>query len=266
MIVWLNDALINAEEMRIDPADRGFLLGDGLFETIAVRTGKILRLESHLARLKLGCEVLSLPYPSLDFKTAIEALCVANDFTDAAIRLTLTRGPAPRGLLPPEKPQLVLLISAASWPGAPPPARCVIATVTRRNEYSPLASIKSVDYLDNILARQEAAKRGANEAILLNTKGRVAESSAANLFVVKEGRMITPPVEEGALPGVMRAAVLNAYKGIQAPLEVGDLAMADAIFLTNSLGIRAVTSLEGKSVGNGARAFMEDVRTKVEGG
>jgi branched-chain amino acid aminotransferase len=263
MIVWLNDALVEAVEARIDPADRGFQLGDGLFETIAARGGKILWLESHLARLKLGCEVLRLPYPALDFKTAIEATFTANQFTDAAIRLTLTRGPASRGLLPPGKPQPTLLISAASWPGSPPPARCMIATITKRNEHSPLASIKSISNLDNILARQEAVARGGNEAILLNTKGHVAESCVANLFIVKDQRVVTPPVEDGALPGIMRAAVLGAYNGIQSSLTVEDLITADGIFLTNSLGIRTVASIDGKAVGNAARAFMEDLRTRL---
>jgi branched-chain amino acid aminotransferase len=113
MIVWLNDALTDAETARIDPADRGFLLGDGLFETIALRSGKILRLESHLARLKLGCELLQfLPYPLIDFKAAIEATSAANQFTDAAIRLTLTRGAAPRGLLPPGNDCSLFCLSA----------------------------------------------------------------------------------------------------------------------------------------------------------
>jgi len=263
MIVWLNEALADAATARIDPSDRGFLLGDGLFETIAMRGGKILRLESHLARLQLGCEVLQLPCPAIDFQTAIEATAVANHFSDAAIRLTLTRGGAPRGLLPPGKTDVTLVIGASSLPGLPPPARCVIATVTRRNEHSPLASIKSLNYLDNILARQEAVARGANEAILLNTAGYVAESCVANLFILKDNRVITPPVADGALPGVMRAAVLHAYDSSQASLTVDDLHTADGIFLTNSLGIRAVISLDGKTVGNAARAFMEDVRTRL---
>jgi branched-chain amino acid aminotransferase len=140
----------------------------------------------------------------------------------------------------------------------------VIATVTRRNEYSPLAGIKSINYLDNILARQEAVTRGANEAILLNTQGRVAESCAANLFIVKNGRMVTPPLEDGALPGVMRAAVLNAYNGVQSSITAEDLKTADGIFLTNSLGIRTVASIDGKARGNAAHdAFMKDLITKL---
>ncbi len=266
MIVWLNDNLIDTNEARIDPAERGFLLGDGLFETLAMRAGKILRLESHLARLKTGCAVLQLPYPEFDIGVAMERTCIANQIADAVIRLTLARGPAQRGVMPPPKPQTTLLIAVTPWAGAPPPARCILASVTRRNEHSPLSSIKSTNYLDNILAAQEAASRGANEAILLNTAGRVVESTVANIFIVKNNKVTTPPVSEGALPGVMRAAVLDAYKGAQAPIEIDDLRQADGIFLTNSLGIRMVTSLDGKTTGNAARPFIEDIRLKFEPG
>jgi len=264
MMVWLNVGLFDMGVARIDPADRGFTLGDGLFETIAVRGGNILRLEAHLARLKQGCDVLQLTYPTTDFAATIEAVCTANNFTDAAIRLTLTRGCASRGLLPAATAQPTLLISAEGWAGSPPPARCVIATVTRRNEHSPLARIKSLNYLDNILARQEAAARGANEAILLNTAGRVAETTISNVFIVKQGRVLTPPVGDGALPGIMRAVVLHAYNGVEATLMIEDLATADGIFLTNSLGIRTVASIDGKATGHTARAFIEELRTKLE--
>lgn len=263
MIVWHDGKLEEDAAVRIDPSDRGFTLGDGIFETMAMRAGKVLRLDAHLARLRTGCEVLALPLPEADLPAAIDAVCTANRLPDAAIRLTLSRGPAPRSLLPPARARPTLLITPFPWPGAPTPARCIVATVTRRNEFSPLARIKAISYLDNILARQEAAARGANEAILLNTAGRVAEATVSNLFAVKDGRIFTPPVAEGALPGTMRGLVLEAYEGVEVPIEAEDLFKADGLFLTNSLGIRTVATVDGKSAGNGARAFIEDLRTKL---
>jgi branched-chain amino acid aminotransferase len=263
MIVWLNVGLFDIGEARIDPADRGLTLGDGLFETVAVRGGTIMQLEAHLARLRQGCEVLQLPFPADDFTGAINAVCAANRLADAAIRITLTRGCGPRGLLPSSTTRPTLLIGAESWPGSPPPARCIVATVTRRNEHSPLARIKSTNYLDNVLARQEAAARGANEAILLNSAGRVAETTISNLFIVRAGRVLTPPVADGALPGIMRALVMRAYNGVEAPLTVEDIVAADGLFLTNSLGIRTVASIDGRNVGNTARAYIEELRTKL---
>jgi branched-chain amino acid aminotransferase len=263
MIVWLNGSLVDEGAARIDPADRGFTLGDGLFETIAVRAGEIVRFDAHCVRLKQGCETLGLPYPVIDLKAAVEETLGANNLADAAVRLTLTRGVAARGLMAFGGASPTLLVTASNWPGSPPPARCIIASVTRRNEHSPLARIKSLNYLDNILARQEAVARGANEAILLNTKGFVAETTVSNLFIVDDGRIFTPPIEDGALPGVMRAAVMAACKCMEKPLEPNDIYLADGIFLTNSLGIRTVASLDGKPTSNAARAFMEDIRIKL---
>jgi branched-chain amino acid aminotransferase len=97
----------------------------------------------------------------------------------------------------------------------------------------------------------------------LNTKGFVAETTVSNLFIVDDGRIFTPPIEDGALPGVMRAAVMAACKCMEKPLEPNDIYLADGIFLTNSLGIRTVASLDGKPTSNAARAFMEDIRIKL---
>jgi branched-chain amino acid aminotransferase len=263
MIVWLDGELTSDRTARINPADRGFTLGDGLFETMAVRSGEILRLEAHRTRFRKGCEVLGIAPPAADLKSAVDAVFTANNLADATIRLTFTRGPAARGLVPSGPTQPTLLITASTLPGSPPPARCIIANVTRRNEHSPLARIKSISYLDNILARQEAMARGANEAILLNSAGRVAEATVSNIFVIKDGRIYTPPIEEGALPGVMRASVLAAFDVVQKPLTVEDIATADGVFLTNSLGIRTLASLDGKPAANTARAFMEDIRAKL---
>lgn len=263
MIVWLNGELYEDSVARIDPADRGFTLGDGLFETMAVRNGNIQRLDAHCVRLKQGCEALGMPYPAEDLKAAIVATLAANHFGDAVVRLTLSRGTSPRGIAPASQVSPTLLITVAGWPGSPPPARCVIANSTRRNEHSPLARIKSLNYLDNILAQQEASARGANEAILLNTKGQIAETTMSNLFIVKGGQISTPPIADGALPGVMRAAVLAVCKCTEKSLMPDDLYAADGVFLTNSLGIRTLASLDGKQVGHAARALMEDIRIKI---
>lgn len=263
MILWLNGGLHEDTEARIDPADRGFTLGDGLFETIAVRGGEILRLDAHCVRLKQGCEVLGLPYPAEDIKMTVNDTLGANNLSDAVVRLTLTRGKGVRGVAPSGNVKLTFMITVTGWPGSPPPARCIIANVTRRNEYSPLARIKSLNYLDNILAQQEAAARGANEAILLNTKGCVAEATVSNIFVVKDDHIFTPPIADGALPGVMRAAILAAYPCVEKLLVPDDIHTADGVFLTNSLGIRTLASIDGKAVGNAARAFMEDIRIKL---
>lgn len=245
MIVWLNGTLRDEANAVIAPGDRGFTLGDGLFETMVVRGGGILRLESHRARLAVGVGVLDLPLPPLDVAALAADLLRANGLTDATLRLTITRGCGPRGVLPPAVPVPTVLLTAAPLPPPLPSAACITATVTRRNEHSPLARIKCLNYLDNILARQEAQRRGADDAILLNTAGRVAEATAATLFVVRDGRLLTPPVADGALPGVLRAAILER-EGQEAPLTPADLAVCEEAFLTSSLGLRPITLLDGR--------------------
>lgn len=247
MKVFLDGRIAAADAARIDPADRGLTLGDGLFETLAARRGRILRLRAHLDRLARGAAVLGLPLPRLDFARALDAVRIANGLEDAVLRLTVTRGTGARGVLPPATPRPTVLITAAAMPAPAPPARLVVATCTRRNERSPLSAVKSLNYLDNILARQEAAAAGADDALLLNTRERIAETTVANLFAVIDGMLVTPPVADGALPGVMRASLL-ALGAVERPLTGAALAGADALFLTSSLGIRPVATL-------GDRAF-----------
>ncbi|MCZ6606465.1 MAG: aminotransferase class IV [Alphaproteobacteria bacterium] len=253
MLIHLNGALVSAAEARVDPADRGLALGDGLFETIRVRDGRPLRLAAHCARLRAGADVLDLPVPVSDeaLGRALEETLKANAVTDGVLRLTLTRGPGPRGLLPPPRPRPTLLITAAAEASSSSPIRAVIATTTRRNEHSPLSRCKCINYLDNILARLEAAKRGAEDALLLNTAGRLAGTTIANLFLVIDGAVVTPPVADGALPGVMRGEVLAAAGAEERSLKPEDLARASEAFITNCLGIRALVSVDGAPIGDG---------------
>jgi branched-chain amino acid aminotransferase len=166
-----------------------------------------------------------------------------NALPDAALRMTLTRGPAARGVVPVGDGRPTVLISAGPLPGALPPAKVVVADRVRRNEFSPLAGIKSLNYLDNILARQEAAARGADDALLLSTQGFLAEASAANVFVKVGGSWVTPPVSDGALPGVMRGIILERLPAREKRILSDELYQADAAFLSNSLGYRLITHI-----------------------
>lgn len=262
MKLWLGTGLVPQDGAAISPLDRGFTLGDGLFETLRVASGRVLRVEAHLARLGAGARVLGLPLPTLDLAAAIEATAAANALADGALRLTLTRGVGPRGVLPPADPVPTLVITAAPLPPPAPPARLVIVDGTRRNERSPLAQVKSLNYLDNILARQEAAARGADDGVLLNTRDAVAETSIANLFAVIDGALVTPPRAAGVLPGIMRAEVL-AHGAVERLLTTADLMRADEIFLTSALGIRSVAALEGRDLP--ARGAAERLRAHIAG-
>jgi len=253
--VFLNGRLVAAAGAALDIADRGFTLGDGLYETIAVKGGRPARVEAHLARLRRGTDVIGLSFVETDaaLEAALGDVVTANAIEEGVLRLTLSRGPAPRGLLPPDRPAPTLLIvGRAQTLGGRPPAKAVVARETRRNELSPLSRIKTTNCLDAILALKEAAAKGADEALLLNTKGKLAEAAAANLFLVIGGRAVTPPVADGALPGVMRADVLKALGGGERTLEPRDIGEASEAFLTSSLGVRPLVAVDGAPVGTGA--------------
>jgi branched-chain amino acid aminotransferase len=254
MMVHLNGVLMAAAEARIDPADRGLTLGDGLFESLRARGGVILRLDAHLARLRAGAAVIGLPVPTSDegLGDSLRETLRGNDIDDGVLRLTLTRGPAGRGLAPPASPRPTILVTAAAEGEQPRgPIAAVIAATTRRNEHSPLSRCKTINYLDNILARREAGQRGADEALMLNTAGRLAETTVANLFLVIDDDLVTPPVADGALPGVMRADVIAHAGAGERPLVPEDLGRASEAFVTNSLGIRPLVSVDRVPVGDG---------------
>lgn len=258
-MLWLNGHLLPPAQARIDPADRGFLLGDGLFETMRAVGGRVPLLARHLSRLETGCQLLGLPPPRADvIEGAIAGILTAFDRPDAAVRLTLTRGPGPRGLAPSLDPTPTTLIAAFALPPPAQPVRAIVAGSTRRNERSPLSRAKVLGYLDSILALREAHDRGADDALLLNTRDRLACATTANLWVVRGGRLLTPPPDEGALPGITRALLLEIAPSLgleraEALLGPSDLAAAEEVFTTSSLRlVTPLASIDGRPVPGGA--------------
>jgi branched-chain amino acid aminotransferase len=244
--VWVNGALTS--EVAPDFDGLGFSLSEGLTETIRAVGGRALHLNRHWRRLRMGTAVLELhmPYGDGALSSAVRELLAEEGGGDAMVRLTLTRGPTPRGFLPPREGTPSVLIAKAPLPPAPPPADLVVSAVTRRNEYSPLARIKTLSTLDSLLARQEAIRRGADDAVMLNSRGRIAGASAANLFFLFGDEIVTPPVAEGAMPGIRRELALECFPITESPLSVDEAAGADDILLTTSISLRAAASLEGR--------------------
>jgi branched-chain amino acid aminotransferase len=273
-MIYLNGAIVPADFARIDPADRGFTLADGLFETLRAYAGKPFRLGDHLERLESSAEALGMPllFDAVMIAEAVIEVLEANALTegDAAIRITATRGTGPRGLAPPPDVKPTLLITAT--PYAPLPDTCSATVVgIRRNEGSPLSQMKSLGYLDNVLAARAAAESGAEEAILLNNAGRVTGAARANLFAGIQGRLVTPPPSDGVLPGIARRVVLelaaaSRLPAAEASLSIADLLEAREIFLTNSLfEIRSVGRLGDRDLAPGdvAAKLRSDYRALV---
>lgn len=239
----------------LEPTDRGFTLGDGLFETVLAVRGRLVRLQAHLDRLAAGCAALGLPVPDPAAAEAVMQAALAQaglGEARAALRLSLTAGSGGRGLDRPSTPKPLLIATAAPAPRPEAPARLATAQV-RRNDASPASRLKTLSYLDNVLARREARARGADEALMLNTRGELACAAAANLFWVAEGRLFTPALDCGVLAGTLRRAVLDQAEawGIEAvEIAAGPdaLAAAEAVFLTNALiGVRPVAEADGRA-------------------
>ncbi len=267
MKVWLNGAIMPATAGRIDVVDRGFTLGDGVFETIRVVDGLPHYLQRHLRRLRAGLAVLALPLAltDADLADALALALQANGLKSAAVRLTVSRGPAPRGVMPPPAPDPTVLVMSGPLPGMAVPADAITCTVTRRNEMSPLSRVKSLNFLDSILARQEAASRGADEALLLNTRGYLAEATAANILVLRDGALVTPPLADGALPGIMREVLIERCGATEVPLLVEDLFAADAVFLSSSLALRPLASIDRRPLGTRSD-FLADLSRRAMAG
>ena len=235
--------------------DRGLMLGDGLFETILAVDGEMVRFEAHLARLRRGCAAIGIAPPDAAAVGAAAAAALKSARARegrAVVRLTLTAGSG-RGLDRTFPTEGRLLATASAAPGIPGPARLATAAI-RRNETSPAARIKSLSYIDNVLARRQARDAGAEEALMLNGRGEIACAAAANLFWVKEGKLFTPALGCGVLEGILRGVVIEAAAslGVQAiETAAGPEALeeVEGLFLTNSLvGVRAVGALDGRSL------------------
>lgn len=246
--VWFNGRLIDGP-LSVDASDRGLLLGDGLFETLAVFNRHAVWRAEHLDRLVAGAGTLGIPIDRAGIEAAIAQVLRASAPADGILRVSLTRGPGVRGLAAEgERPSL--LVTLAPWTRGMifAPAKLVTSTI-RRNETSPASRLKTLSYIDSILAAREAAASGCDDALLLNGKGDVAATTIANIFILKGGRLVTPPVAAGILPGIARRKILDlagAEERMIAPEELRD---ADAVFLTNSLRlIRPVSHFDGRKL------------------
>ena len=273
MQVWLNGAYLNAQDAVIPATDRGFLLGDGFFETMRAHRGTVAWLHAHMERLAAHAAVIGLSSQMLpsgdDIAEIIATLCQGNGLQSAVVRLSLSRGSGQRGLLPPENPTPTIMVTTAPFTPAPSSAGLTLITAQkiRRNPWSVAGTIKSLNYLDNIVAKQEAQQAGADDALIMSVDGSVAETTIANLFGIKDGALWTPDGTTGILCGLARSFVINCAKanGIETrfdprtPLELSEM---DMLFTANALrGMRPVMALDGAPIGNAKQS--QDIFTML---
>ncbi len=261
-IVYLNGDLVSGIEAAVGVGDRGLLYGDGLYETIRVRNCHCLRLNRHVQRLLNGLEALRIenPFRHVEVEYVIKELLEANNLTDARVRVTITRGPCQDSSRP------TAIVAASPLADEEPRATKVILSSFRRDEANPLTAVKSLNCLASVAAAMEAQEAGADDAILLNTRGSVAEATFANVFAVSGRRLVTPSLDQGCLPGTLRAAVLEmaAGLGLEPREEAVDPEMlfaADEVFLTSAIKLaRPVVEINGRAVGCGEHQVCKQVR------
>jgi branched-chain amino acid aminotransferase len=239
VIVWHNGALVEGDRPVVTAADRGLRYAQGVFDTLLLQDGAALDAAAHLARLARHAAVLSIPLPfTADaWRGAIADLTRANGAGAGRWALTtlVTGGPGPRGLAPPPEPAPTAIISITPAP-EPRPLRAIVATSTRRNARSPLARVKATaGYADAMLVLAEARAAGADEAILLNTEGRLACCTIGNLVAEIGGALVTPPLEDGAIDGITRGGLIAQGRLAERGLTEADVRSAQALYLCNSL-------------------------------
>lgn len=213
--------------------DHGFTAGDGVFETVQVVGGRAFALSRHLRRLARSARGLGLVEPDLEWvRRGVGELLESAGAVDGRLRITFTAGPAPLGSQRGESgPTLVLALGPL--PAAEP--RCDVAVVPwSRNEHGALAGVKSTSYADNVVALTYAYRQGAGEAVFANTAGHLCEGTGSNVFLVRGGELVTPPLAAGCLAGVTRELVLEWFGAVEHDLPVRDLAAAEEAFLTSA--------------------------------
>jgi branched-chain amino acid aminotransferase len=251
--VWLDGALVDLDEARVSPLDHGLLVGDGVFETLAVYGGVPFAWRRHLDRLRRSADGLGLTAPpGAELRAAAEAVLSANQVRDGRLRVTVTGGPSPLGS---ERGDAAPTVIVAAAPARlRPPIEDVVTVPWPRNERGATAGLKTISYAENVRALEYAHQRGATEAVFANTRGELCEATGSNVFVVVDGVVVTPPEASGCLLGVTRALVLELCEDLgitsdDRALPLAALADADEAFLTSSTReVQPIGRVDGRAL------------------
>jgi len=281
MKIYLNGELVNKEDAMVSVFDHGLLYGDGVFEGIRLYDGCVFKLDEHLERLEYSAKaiLLDLPLSRQEFADAVCETCRANDLSNGYVRLVVTRGVGHLGLTPDGCGPPSVIIIADDIQLYPEElyekGLKIISVPTRRINASALPpAVKSLNYLNNILAKIEAKKVGFQEALMLNDKGEIAECTGDNVFVLSKGVLYTPPLDAGSLRGITRAAVMDIASDLGIPcreqaLTRYDLWTAEECFLTGTAAeVIPCVEVDHRQVGNGqpgptTKSFISKFRENV---
>jgi branched-chain amino acid aminotransferase len=282
MKIYLNGDYVEKEDAKVSVFDHGLLYGDGVFEGIRLYDGCVFKLDEHLERLEYSAKaiLLDLPLTRSEFREAVCETCRRNELRNGYVRLVVTRGPGHLGLTPDGCGPSNVIIIADEIQLYPEEyyenGLKIISVPTRRINSSALPpAIKSLNYLNNILAKIEAKRVGFQEALMLNDKGEIAECTGDNVFILSKGILFTPPLDAGSLRGITRGAVIDLATELDVPyreqaLTRYDLWTADECFLTGTAAeVIPCVEVDHRPVGNGkpgeiTRRFIAAFREKAK--
>jgi len=263
-VIYLDGEFVDREAARVSVFDHGYLYGDGIFEGIRAYDGRVFRLDEHLDRLYESARsiLLTIPLSKAELREAVLETLRRNSLREGYVRLVISRGPGDLGLDPRKCPRATVAVIAESIQLYPEEAyvrglRAVTATVRKIRPDMLSPQVKSLNYLNNILARIEANQAGANEAIMLSADGYVTECTADNIFIVREDELQTPPAFLGILRGVTRDTVLDIARRLEihateSVFTIHDVYTADECFLTGTAAeVAPLVEVDGRAIGDG---------------
>lgn len=257
MVIFLNGQILSEAEAVVPVNDRGFMYGDGLFETLRVVNGRPFRMAQHLERMTRGAEFLKIkpPFTPKELEKFAAQLIGQNQMPDAVLRVTLTRGPGARGYTPTAESNPTIVMTLHAAPSLETTVEWNLVTSSFRIPASDaLSAFKTTSKILQVMARAEAAEKGADEALLINTNGEVAEAASGNLFWVYQDKICTTPTGRGVLPGITRAIVLEICQGLglqtnKRVIKPEALRNSHGLFVTQSaFGIVPIVSYDGEAV------------------
>jgi len=277
--VYVDGTVYSPADAKISVFDHGLLYGDGVFEGICVYGGRVFRLDEHLKRMYESAKTIGLRIPLTveQFKSAVVETVRRNRLKEGYVRPVVTRGVGKLGLDPKNCEKATIIIipqNAESYPlltAGRKPARAIISSIRRTPSYCLPASAKTLNYLNNILAKQQATYAGVDEAIMLDWRGFVSEGTGDNLFIVRHGILLTPPLHASVLGGITRQVVQEAAKALDIGLEERELTIHElynadeAFFASTSLEIQSCVEIDGRVVGDGTEGPMtKRIREKFD--
>ena len=264
MKIYIDGTLHDEAAAKISVFDHGLLYGDGVFEGIRFYNRRIFRCEEHIQRLYSSARsiLLTIPLTPEVLTAALQETCRANELDNGYIRLVITRGTGPMGLSPYKCPKASIIIIACSiqlYTDEAYRTGLTMATCATRRPMHDILSpqVKSLNYLNNVMAKVEAIQAGAEEGIMLNERGLVAECTGDNVFIVRKGAIITPPISAGALDGITRGVVFQIAEELGIPMQAADLSRhdiytADECFLTGTAAeVIAAVKYDQRIIGDG---------------